>query len=593
MGVLIMSPDRQRLFSFCLCLLLVHTRAALEQWVVMGGYTGIEGQDQEATAAVELLTLEDGKFSDKSAWCQRNLSVAPLPLDGATINVIDIFNYYDRLDGTGNVIADINPNTDFSGAHYTVQLNRVLVCGGADDKYAIQSLCRWWIPGTDSWLEGPKMLYPRYQATAVVRPVEGQLWMLGGRAGSRILQDNEVLQYPATFSAAKRNYVEKRWEWANSKMKNSDVWISGVPDNMKSLPMPLAGHCTVELKVKELVEGVEKTITYIVTLGGGTTEVKEDGVTFIENTGPIPSDHVHVYSTAKGGQWSSTFTSDLVTGKRPLKKSKIPRMNHGCVTYVQGGKHKIMVAGGVTFTSSNQAIAVNKVEVMDFETGNWILEANFPNVVTGTKLIKIQDRPVVVGRYGNELTNRMIRYSENKIWEPLPVSLMVGRSDFQLLQDMPATFIVNPNMNSKLTKMVGGSGASDKWRNKFLEILKGVRTVIKTNKATGAWIQLDLGEEMKVQQVYFESGLISEDTLEYAAQLIEVKVGSDQVPPTEENENEACATEINGVDKKTTICKKLGRLVTLQLKDDTLDQLHIRNIKIKVSSPECPAPVSP
>ena len=359
---------------------------------------------------------------------------------------------------------------------------------------------RWWIPGTDTWLVGPKMLHSRYQATAVALPVKGQLWMMGGRSGSKILQENEVLQYPATFTEAKRNYVLKRWDWANTKMKNSDVWETGVADSLKLLPIPLAGHCTVELKVKELVDGVEKTISYIVVLGGGTTELKEDGVTFIENTGPIPTDHVHVYNSAKE-QWSSTFTSVLVTGKKVVKKSKIPRMNHGCVSYIEGGKHKIMVAGGVTLSSSNQALAVNKVEVMDFETGNWILESNLPNVVTGSKLIKIEGRPVVVGRYGNELTNRMIRYSENKRWEPLPISLMLGRSDFQLLQNMPPTFVVNPNMNSKLTTMVPGAGAGNKWRNKFLEIKKGLRTVIKTNIATGAWIQLDLGAEMMVHQV--------------------------------------------------------------------------------------------
>jgi hypothetical protein len=138
----IMAPDRELLFSVCLCLLVFQAESALEKWVIMGGYTGIEGQGQEATAAVELLTLEDGKYGDQSAWCQRNLSVAPLPLDGATINVIDTFGFYNSLDGNGDVIADINPNTAFSGAHSIAQLNRVLVCGGADDNYEVQDLCR-------------------------------------------------------------------------------------------------------------------------------------------------------------------------------------------------------------------------------------------------------------------------------------------------------------------------------------------------------------------------------------------------------------------------------------------------------------------
>ena len=67
-------------------------------------------------------------------------------------------------------------------------------------------------------------------------------------------------------------------------------------------------------------------------------------------------------------------------------------------------------------------------------------------------------------------------------------------------------------------------------------------------------------------------------------------VGSDPVPPTEANQNKACATEINGIDKKITKCAEVGRLVFLQLKDETLNQLQIRNLQIKVGSPACPEP---
>ena len=265
---------------------------------------------------------------------------------------------------------------------------------------------------------------------------------------------------------------------------------------MKFLPIPLTGHCAVQINIAG--DG-----TNIVVIGGGTTEVKEDGngVTFVQNTGPIPTDHVHVYSFSTN-KWSSTFAeSSLVTGTKVLKKSNIARMNHGCVSFTEGGKEKVMVAGGVTFSSSNQAMVVNKVEVLDFESGEWKFETNFPNVITGSKLINVNGRPAVVGRYGNELTNRMIRYSENKVWEPLPVNLMMGRSDFQLLPAIPYTFKVNPNMNSKLTTMVKGSGADRGWRNMFGEIKDGEKTVFKTNSAMEPWIQLDLGAEMKVQAV--------------------------------------------------------------------------------------------
>ena len=68
-----------------------------------------------------------------------------------------------------------------------------------------------------------------------------------------------------------------------------------------------------------------------------------------------------------------------------------------------------------------------------------------------------------------------------------------------------------------------------------------------------------------------------------------MKVGSDNRPPTEDNENEACDAMIDGVDAKITTCGKLGNLMILQLKDESLDQLHLRDLQIHVATPECPS----
>ena len=78
--------------------------------------------------------------------------------------------------------------------------------------------------------------------------------------------------------------------------------------------------------------------------------------------------------------------------------------------------------------------------------------------------------------------------------------------------------------------------------------------------------------------------------------LIKVRVGSDVVPPSEKDNiqvNEACALEINGLDAKRTNCKIFGRYVTLQLKNDALNQLHIQKIDISVESPKCAEPEAP
>ena len=49
--------------------------------------------------------------------------------------------------------------------------------------------------------------------------------MTGGRKGSNILQKNEVLQYPATFSniGTSPGYALRRWQWSNEKAKQSEV----------------------------------------------------------------------------------------------------------------------------------------------------------------------------------------------------------------------------------------------------------------------------------------------------------------------------------------------------------------------------------
>ena len=43
----------------------------------------------------------------------------------------------------------------------SVLVCRVLVCGGADDEFAVQDSCWWWMPERDLWEAGPRMLYPR------------------------------------------------------------------------------------------------------------------------------------------------------------------------------------------------------------------------------------------------------------------------------------------------------------------------------------------------------------------------------------------------------------------------------------------------
>ena len=96
---------------------------------MLGGYKGFEGEPgTSALNEVELITLkETDKFSHNSYWCQRNLSSSEESFDGATIDLIDAFQYIEALEG----------DSSFSSAHNSFIFERVLICGGADSVYMI------------------------------------------------------------------------------------------------------------------------------------------------------------------------------------------------------------------------------------------------------------------------------------------------------------------------------------------------------------------------------------------------------------------------------------------------------------------------
>ena len=282
---------------------------------------------------------------------------------------------------------------------------------------------------SQTWLEGPPMLHNRYQAASVSR--NGLVWMLGGRDGSVILQDNEVLFYPATFDG--NSFEIKGWQWAHKKMKNKEVWTSGVPEAMKTLPMPLTGHCTVSVNDK-----------FVLVIGGGTNQVDNFG-NFITNSEPNPTNHIHLYDFDKN-IWHSTYENSNFASRR-MKPMHSPRMNHACMMFEEMGRTKIMVAGGVTKTEENNNELTNTVEILDFDHASWKFASDIPKFVTGSKLIEVSGRPTLVGRYGSERQCVLSRYTVDDVWTQLPLSLLHGRSDFQLLRNVPKVIRMFPNLN--------------------------------------------------------------------------------------------------------------------------------------------------
>ena len=65
--------------------------------------------------------------------------------------------------------------------------------------------------------------------------------MLGGRVGSKILDENEVMVYPGTWNGTKHN----TWRWMNKNMLKQNLWLNEVVEPMKKLPIPLTGHCAI------------------------------------------------------------------------------------------------------------------------------------------------------------------------------------------------------------------------------------------------------------------------------------------------------------------------------------------------------------
>ena len=135
----------------------------------------------------------------------------------------------------------------------------------------------------------------------------------------------------------------------------------------------------------------------------------------------------------------------------------------------------------------------------------------------------MKQRPTIIGRYDNEYQNVILRHTlQTQTWDPLPVTLPTGKSDFAVLQlpNSPnigqAAYIsfneysdlslcvgipMMPNMNSGMTQMNGGSCATKNWRNLFNLVIDGKKVVWRTNAQQHPWLQLDLNQDLYVIKV--------------------------------------------------------------------------------------------
>ena len=90
-----------------------------QSWLLLGGYSGVEGQEgTEPINSVELLSLAG------NTWCQLELPPALVRLEGSTMDWLSMFDFLEEM--TGNV--------NYTSPHSSMVFERILVCGGIDQE---------------------------------------------------------------------------------------------------------------------------------------------------------------------------------------------------------------------------------------------------------------------------------------------------------------------------------------------------------------------------------------------------------------------------------------------------------------------------
>ena len=102
-------------------------------------------------------------------------------------------------------------------------------------------------------------------------------------------------------------------------------------------------------------------------------------------------------------------------------------------------------------------------------------------------------------------------YDKVKYWQETPIKPDDGRSDFQIIENLPSTQSVEIKWFSKMTKINPGSCSIEKWKNMLTSFINGKKPILRTSKQRNPWIQLNLGQEVAVLAVVFESGLLQKD----------------------------------------------------------------------------------
>jgi len=112
-------------------------------------------------------------------------------------------------------------------------------------------------------------------------------------------------------------------------------------------------------------------------------------------------------------------------------------------------------------------------------------------------------------RYGDTRQHAVLRYEPKKYWTELLVKPKNGRSDFQIVSDLPSTFAAKLKIFSRLTKMYQKEenlvfdNSVMEWKKYLNTYVEGMKTVVITPEARNPWLQVYIGQEVPVLEVCY------------------------------------------------------------------------------------------
>ena len=106
----------------------------------------------------------------------------------------------------------------------------------------------------------------------------------------------------------------------------------------------------------------------------------------------------------------------------------------------------------------------------------------------------------MIFRYGDHRQRSVMRYEPKKFWTEMLVKPEAGRSDFQIVSDLPQSVLIMARTSSRFTLVKDGDGAVE-WKSRVNSIIHGRKVLLVTPEAVDPWMQLNLGQENPILSV--------------------------------------------------------------------------------------------